>query len=424
MAILGIVSKEAHVKSHAAALEQDGFEIRLLGGSPIAFPMTLDAIIVRIASSSHGGVDQARKYAKTRNIPLVEADGLTGIRTKLRSLFPEVAAPSNQKDSWAMEPPAEEPQAKMDINTKICKSLLDPIDADSEVKNLLGPMLIGSFFKRCAQALEAKMALLPQKKDFWSLWCAMHSNARHDSEDWKVLGAYYDAQKFLSPLNNASRLEIVRFLQNCDNTFPKAFKGLPTPSVAKPLANAAKLYLGVVVMLTEPNTLRRRAVANGYKFLCGSQVDPKSLSYIFEAGSYTFIPRSDALTTAGEHHVEEAFAPKIEHKTDDSDTLEKFDISSVIQEEVLNLGIRLEETEKLASRVNDTDKVLASANQAISRLEAKLGEAMALIQELRAEVSDLKSRPVPKGDGGRMVYENAIALLKSSGAKVVLSYDP
>ena len=418
MAILGIVSKEAHVKSHAAALEQDGFEIRLLGGSPIAFPMTLDAIIVRIASSSHGGVDQARKYAKTRNIPLVEADGLTGIRTKLRSLFPEVAAPSNQKDSWAMEPPAEEPQAKMDINTKICKSLLDPIDADSEVKNLLGSMLIGSFFKRCAQALEAKMALLPQKKDFWSLWCAMHSNARHDSEDWKVLGAYYDAQKFLSPLNNASRLEIVRFLQNCDNTFPKAFKGLPTPSVAKPLANAAKLYLGVVVMLTEPNTLRRRAVANGYKFLCGSQVDPKSLSYIFEAGSYTLIPRNE-----GESSTKEVLSVS-PAKVEAADSIEKMDISSVIQEEVLNLGIRLEETEKLASRVNDTDKVLASANQAISRLEAKLGEAMALIQELRAEVSDLKSRPAPKADGGRMVYENAIALLKSSGAKVVLSYDP
>jgi hypothetical protein len=413
VAILGIVSKEAHVKSHAAALEQDGFEVRLLGGSPISFPMSLDAIIVRIASSSHGGVDQARKYAKTRNIPLVEADGLTGIRAKLRSIFPDA---SLQKDGWSMEPPVPTAKVLMDLNTKICKSLLDPVDADSEVKNLLGQMPIGLFFKRAYQALEDKMASLPPKKDFWSLWCSMHVNTRHDSDDWKYLGALYDAGKHLYALNNASRQVIVDYLKVCDDVFSKhGGKTVTPPNEVLPLANEAKLFTSVCIMLTEPRSLRRRAFSNAYKFLCGSQLDPKFLAAILTASNYEFIPRDQAESAPDLGATPEVVSPQIEAAS------HKKDLSNLIQDEVLNLSIRLEDAEKTSL---NTDKALASANQAVSRLEAQLSEALTEIKALRGEVDSLRTKGAAQPTAAVSTTDQALAVLKRLGAKVVLSFDP
>jgi chromosome segregation ATPase len=96
-------------------------------------------------------------------------------------------------------------------------------------------------------------------------------------------------------------------------------------------------------------------------------------------------------------------------------------LSNLIQDEVLNLSIRLEDAEKTSL---NTDKALASANQAVSRLEAQLSEALTEIKALRGEVDSLRTKGAAQPTAAVSTTDQAIAVLKRLGAKVVLSFDP
>lgn len=84
---IGLISADKHCKSHIAALRKDGYNVTCLGARPTSIPSSYDALIVRVASISHGGEAAARAWAKQTGKPAIYEDGLTGIRRELSALL-------------------------------------------------------------------------------------------------------------------------------------------------------------------------------------------------------------------------------------------------------------------------------------------------------------------------------------------------
>jgi hypothetical protein len=61
---IGIVSKQAHAKSHASAIRGIGHQVTLLGGSPTTIPPSIDVVICRPASVSHQGYNCAMAWKR------------------------------------------------------------------------------------------------------------------------------------------------------------------------------------------------------------------------------------------------------------------------------------------------------------------------------------------------------------------------
>lgn len=85
--LIGIVSDEEHAKSHWHALRNEGYNVELLGGDPTRIPSRVDVVVVRVASSSHGGVDTARAWGRQTGRPTIYEDGLSGIRQQLNQIL-------------------------------------------------------------------------------------------------------------------------------------------------------------------------------------------------------------------------------------------------------------------------------------------------------------------------------------------------
>ena len=84
---VGIISKEAHCKPLKSSLQSEGFKVRLLGADPNSIPASLDVVVIRTDSCSHGGDRTARKWASDREgRSFIVANGLTTIRQRLQEL--------------------------------------------------------------------------------------------------------------------------------------------------------------------------------------------------------------------------------------------------------------------------------------------------------------------------------------------------
>jgi len=84
---IGIISAHKHCKTHITALRQDGYDVTCIGASPTSIPPSYEALVVRVASSSHGGTDVARNWGRETGRPLIYEDGLSGIRRELEGLL-------------------------------------------------------------------------------------------------------------------------------------------------------------------------------------------------------------------------------------------------------------------------------------------------------------------------------------------------
>jgi len=84
---VGIISNKSHAKSHAAALRKKGHDVVMLGGNPKQIPPTLDALVCRPASISHGGFDSAMAAKKT-GMTVILANGVTEVLTAIYELEP------------------------------------------------------------------------------------------------------------------------------------------------------------------------------------------------------------------------------------------------------------------------------------------------------------------------------------------------
>ncbi len=73
---VGIISKEAHAKSHAAALEEAGFLPVMLGSNPSEIPTTIPLVVCRTLSCAHGGMDTALAWSRAGGGRLIVENGV------------------------------------------------------------------------------------------------------------------------------------------------------------------------------------------------------------------------------------------------------------------------------------------------------------------------------------------------------------
>ncbi len=94
---IGIVSKPSHCKTHKRVLVGMGYNVRVLGADPTSIPDSLDLLVVRVASISHGGEKVARMWGKNNDKPTIYENGISGILRKLElsglTPNPETAVP-------------------------------------------------------------------------------------------------------------------------------------------------------------------------------------------------------------------------------------------------------------------------------------------------------------------------------------------
>ena len=96
---IGIISKEAHAKSHAAALEEAGFRPVMLGSNPSTVPVTVPLVVVRPLSCSHTGMSMALEWSRAKKGQLIVENGVKGVVDKavqFRAMYtspPEVVRP-------------------------------------------------------------------------------------------------------------------------------------------------------------------------------------------------------------------------------------------------------------------------------------------------------------------------------------------
>jgi hypothetical protein len=97
---IGIISSKAHAKSHAAALQKAGHRVVMLGGSPSKLPPSLDILVMRPASISHGGFDKGME-AKRGGRTVIVANGVREIVSAVEALQPQatVKAPEMKTSS-------------------------------------------------------------------------------------------------------------------------------------------------------------------------------------------------------------------------------------------------------------------------------------------------------------------------------------
>lgn len=88
---IGIISKEAHAKSHVAALEREGFEAVLLGSrvSLADIPPSIEILVCRNASVSHSSSWAAADWEKTHPGRVVFENGVTQIVAAVKRLTSE-----------------------------------------------------------------------------------------------------------------------------------------------------------------------------------------------------------------------------------------------------------------------------------------------------------------------------------------------
>ena len=84
---IGIISKEAHAKAVVMALSNNGHEIIMLGGGPVSLiPPTVEALICRTVSCSHGAMDFALAIKRAGKIPVIFEAGVTRILEEIDKL--------------------------------------------------------------------------------------------------------------------------------------------------------------------------------------------------------------------------------------------------------------------------------------------------------------------------------------------------
>lgn len=82
---VGIISKEAHAKSHKKALKGAGHQVTMLGGHPTAIPDSLDVLVCRPASCAHGGFARAMEHKRAGHEVII-ANGVNEIGAAIAAL--------------------------------------------------------------------------------------------------------------------------------------------------------------------------------------------------------------------------------------------------------------------------------------------------------------------------------------------------
>jgi len=101
---VGIISKEAHAKSHAAALEEAGFLPVMLGSNPSEIPTTIPLVVCRTLSCAHGGMDTALAWSRAGNGRLIVENGVKVMLKKALRHRSEVEGARNPGTGFNADP--------------------------------------------------------------------------------------------------------------------------------------------------------------------------------------------------------------------------------------------------------------------------------------------------------------------------------
>lgn len=148
---LGIVSAQKHCKTHLKALRKDGYEVECLGARPSKIEESYDAIVVRVASSSHRGVDVARAWAKQTGRLAIYEDGLSGIRRELKLHAP----PENKEAPMPTTCASEVREALTQCAEAFCEARPDDGPED------LGKALRGVLYNSYPDSVDPCSSLIP-----------------------------------------------------------------------------------------------------------------------------------------------------------------------------------------------------------------------------------------------------------------------
>ena len=376
--LIGIVSKEEHVKVHALALEQDGYTVRLLGADPVEFPPNLDVLLLRHLSSSHQGLERARAYAKIRKIPMIAENGLTGMRMAL------TAMQSKHQKNWTMVPTSRPPVTLSDISIDgdghLAEALLSG-NPSSFAKQLTAqfagrPAL---FVRRGFAALEAKSKGIPPIESFRHLWASVFDDASFHPTPLRWV---YATGLTISKLDATTRQSLIRAFMAKDQDSLKhaSYYPNPIPREVQNLAGQATAYLSFYMWLLSDEKPKRTSLAvYAYKELSGgSQMGPRGVPALREVFGFEWVLSSASPPAATRCTDPVTRLPQVDDKVSlvvpvlPVAVIRSPDIIQTVQDEILTLAIRMEESEKASHRFDALAVTVASANEALSGLECRL----------------------------------------------------
>ena len=365
--IIGIVSKPDHAKNHAAALEADGHTIHLLGPSPVDFPQDIEVMVLRHLSSSHGGLERARNHAKARRIPLVAENGLSGIRMAINAMN------SKHIHEFTMETPNIEVQKPMQVEVDEVSAIADAVlsgKPNSFVKQLLSPYskLPARFLYRCMNAFS--LSTLPTEEKFADFFKKLNPN---EDIQGPIFSAFYSAGFRVINLKPAERAVIREAFLNGD-----AGKGSFFPSPMLPIVDSlngrTNAFLAFYMwLLAEDRPKRSSIVVYAYNELTGGkQADPKAFTKYRDAFGFEMTMIRGNKENAPATESKPAESKPVESKPAVKDEAVEGKILKTVQDEILDISIRLEEAVNVTKRVDILDKGLASTNASITRFESLL----------------------------------------------------
>jgi hypothetical protein len=212
---IGLISADKHCKSHIAALRKDGYNVTCLGARPTSIPTSYDALIVRVASISHGGEATARAWAKQTGKPAIYEDGLSGIRRELSALLATgegVEEDSSPPDIFAKLLGCAESyrEARPDDGPdEMAKALRGVIftehpDLSERLRRSMVPSIIARFFPTTSTATPEKTMpniALPSYAGSPALWPTDTGWAKVYAEP-KVRNAYDEAVEIITAANH------------------------------------------------------------------------------------------------------------------------------------------------------------------------------------------------------------------------------
>ncbi len=431
-----MVSKPEHCQVHARALEGEGHTVKILGSAGnIEFPPTLEIIVVRIASCSHGASEVAFAHAKKHNLPLVVKDGLTAIRNEVAKIAKR-KAPTNPM--WVMAPQKQEPLVLMastpgsgphSVGARLNTLVTTPEvvkRTPEQLKAANQALLLGAFKKaedpnsekigNHVKALLAEYVNTPARmityaqKLFsennlplpkWGAFDKVYQELAGKPILDRVVGPVYKAATYLHSLSKDQISLLLEGFIGFDDTLdekelrkgPKLpFSGMPGPFTA--------FYMMIV---PEGTVIMRRTFIKSYTYLTeGRQLDPRIFMDL--KASFAFLTESPkggvATTTASvpDLQVEEPMvvAPAPQPPKDLNEDIQAAVDSKVlasIQEEILSAGVRTENLEKeIAKRFVTVDGDFKEVRESLAHVsDARKALSVVLAEGLAAQELELKN---------------------------------
>lgn len=394
--IIGMVSKPEHCQVHARALEGEGHEVRLLGGGPITeFPPSLEVIVVRTSSCSHGASEVAFVYSKKKNIPLVVRDGLTSIRTEIAKIAKK-KMPTNP--SWSMRPKPQEPLVlevpvpQPTLEEKIISifgRFADPMGSVlSNDERLLFEKFKGfpGQLIGYGQQIFAKSNLpLPSLGAFENLYRSVAGEPMVE----RIGRVIYAVATYLHNLSGDQYRALGQSLVDYDDALendPRTKVSCFKPGVRHPPYSGMPSHFTAVYMMAAPPgvVIRRRTFMKAYRLLTeGRAIDPVGFIEMKEA--FGFLVENPGTKEEPKTFVQTDSVSLVDAPSEETRAITApSGVLDSVQEEILKVGVRVEDITKRF------EEFRINTNETFYEAGKKAGEASQGIHSLQDEVTVLR----------------------------------